>query len=721
MKFLYKSWCYAIALTVLASCADDSRLEYDVKKPESIAQQEYLNDYDVLKSYVDRNASPDFILGAGVSMSGFTETGVEYSMVTSNFDEVTAGYGMKHGAVVQDDGTINLGPVEGLLIQAAEGGLSVYGHTLVWHANQNAVFLNSTIAPTIIPGAGGPQWESIASTDFETDDASNYEYNQNAIVSFTADGEGAEGEGRALKITNEEVRANEWDCQFFVTFSEAMEVGETYRLTMDVKADDPAPFATQAHAQPYEYVFYDFFGTIEPTTEWSTYSREISVSEDLATTATLALNLGNTATTYYLDNVRIEKKNESGGGGPTWVPQSSADFETDDASNYLANENAVISFGADGTGSEGTGRPIVISNEEVRANDWGSQFFFTIPTATEAGEKYKLSMDVRSDVDASSSTQAHVVPYEYKHYDFFGAISSTPEWSNYVREITVGENTAGVTAIAFNLGNTATNYYFDNIVVSKYVEDAGGDQIIEMTPEEKADTISSEMERWISEMMGVSKDYVKAWDVVNEPMDDGNPSQLKTGVNKELAADEFYWQDYLGKEYGVMAFNLAREYGNPDDILFINDYNLEYNLDKCRGIIQYVEYIEENGATVDGIGTQMHININSDREKIVEMFELLAATGKIIKISELDIGLDGVMTSNATEEEYIAQSEMYQFVVEKYLEIIPAAQQYGITAWAPTDSPEESSWRAGEPIGLWTLDYARKRAFAGFADGLAGE
>ena len=218
-------------------------------------------------------------------------------------------------------------------------------------------------------------------------------------------------------------------------------------------------------------------------------------------------------------------------------------------------------------------------------------------------------------------------------------------------------------------------------------------------------------------MMEVSKDYVRAWDVVNEPMDDGSPYDLKSGIGRELGSDEFYWQDYLGYDYGVDAFKLAAQYGNSNDKLFINDYNLEYNLDKCKGLIEYAEYIESKGGRVDGIGTQMHISIDSDKDKIVEMFELLAATGKLIKISELDIGV-GVKTTAATDEHYREQAEMYRFVVEKYFEIIPAAQRYGITVWSPRDSPASSSWRAGEPIGLWTEGYNRKRAYGSFADAL---
>ncbi|MNL02448.1 hypothetical protein D3C87_1229570 [compost metagenome] len=61
---------------------------------------------------------------------------------------------------------------------------------------------------------------------------------------------------------------------------------------------------------------------------------------------------------------------------------------------------------------------------------------------------------------------------------------------------------------------------------------------------------------------------------------------------------------------------------------------------------------------------------------------------------------------------------MYKYVIKKYFELIPAAQRYGITIWAPQDSPASSSWRAGEPIGLWTEGFVRKPAYVGAADGL---
>lgn len=720
MKYLNKFWLGVLTLVTLVSCEDYLSPEYLVEKPARLEALEYLNDYDVLKNYVNRSVNADFKLGAGVSLSDFNKQGLIYSHAVSNFDELTAGWAMKHGAVVQADGSLDLSKVEKFVKTAKEGGLSVYGHTLAWHSNQNADYLYSTIAPTIIPGAGGPAWESIGENNFEGDEASNYEYSTGAEVSFTADGDGADGKGRALKITNSEVRENDWNVQFFLSLEETMVEGQSYRISVDVKADDAVSFGTQAHVVPYEYKHWQFFGSINATSQWNTFVAEIVCDGSVAGTGALALNLGSNATTYYLDNLSIEWLNPVGGGGPAWDVASANDFETDDASNYEGSTSAVLGFTGNGEGAAGKGRALTVTNTEVYDSDWKCQYFFTFPTPTVQGQQFTLSMDVKADDACSIATQAHTTPGAYKHWNFFGSINVTTEWSNFSKEVTIVNETSECTTIAINLGSTATKYYFDNIKVSWFNEDSGGKTIVEMTAEEKRDTIYSELDRWISGALAVSKEYVKAWDVVNEPMDDASPYELKSGLGKEPDSDHFYWQDYLGKDYAAEAFKMARANGNADDKLFINDYNLAYNIDKCKGLIQYVEYIESKEVVVDGIGTQMHVNINSDKDNITEMFTLLAATGKLIKISELDVGLDGVKTADATEEQYIAQEEMYKFIVKQYLSIIPASQQYGITFWSLTDSPEGSGWRPGEPVGLWTESYYRKRAYAGVVDALSG-
>jgi hypothetical protein len=56
-------------LILANSCVDDTIQLLNVEKPASIEQLEYLNDYDELKTYIDRSAYPNFKLGAGVTVS----------------------------------------------------------------------------------------------------------------------------------------------------------------------------------------------------------------------------------------------------------------------------------------------------------------------------------------------------------------------------------------------------------------------------------------------------------------------------------------------------------------------------------------------------------------------------------------------------------------------------------------------------------------------------
>jgi len=258
-------------------------------------------------------------------------------------------------------------------------------------------------------------------------------------------------------------------------------------------------------------------------------------------------------------------------------------------------------------------------------------------------------------------------------------------------------------------GTGSGNYYIDNIIISWNAE---------KTAEEKNTIISGQLNRFISGVVDSCKSVVKAWDVVKDPMDDSNPTQLKTGIGKSQGANEFYWQDYMGTSYAVKAFQYARQHINSGDKLFISDNGIESNLAKCNGLISYMQSIETQGAVVDGISTQMHISISTDKSNIAQHFSLLAATQKLIRISELDVTLNGTTTSAATTAQLEAQADMYKYVIEKYFEIIPAAQRYGITFWSPQDRPSGSAWLANQPVGIWNGQWIRKVGYKAVVEAL---
>ncbi|KAA6331250.1 hypothetical protein EZS27_020126 [termite gut metagenome] len=110
---------------------------------------EKISRYEVLNTYTN------FKLGIGIDLTLYMENEDYRNIVNENFDEITVGYHMKHGAMVNSKEELNFGSVDALLDRLGEAGLTVYGHTLAWHQNQNASYLNGLIAPQVIPAPTG--------------------------------------------------------------------------------------------------------------------------------------------------------------------------------------------------------------------------------------------------------------------------------------------------------------------------------------------------------------------------------------------------------------------------------------------------------------------------------------------------------------------------------------------------------------------------------------
>lgn len=210
------------------------------------------------------------------------------------------------------------------------------------------------------------------------------------------------------------------------------------------------------------------------------------------------------------------------------------------------------------------------------------------------------------------------------------------------------------------------------------------------------------------------KGKVRGWDVINEMFSDNPAGAIRNNANTTNATnnDVFVWSEYLGRDFGVKAFTYTAE-ADPDAKLFINDYNLEWSAIKLDSLIAYVAEIRGRGAKVDGIGTQMHVNINTNKTAIDNHFKKLAATGLLVHLSELDIGVN---TNNAsslvfTDALETAQADMYSYIITSYMRNVPKAQRYGVTIWGLMDN---QSWRykngADYPL-LYNAAGAKKKAY----------
>lgn len=215
------------------------------------------------------------------------------------------------------------------------------------------------------------------------------------------------------------------------------------------------------------------------------------------------------------------------------------------------------------------------------------------------------------------------------------------------------------------------------------------------------------LKKYVTTTVTRYKNSIHAWDVVNEAIDSSGHLRVKGRRRRGT----FYWGRYLGKGYIARAFQYARQ-ADAHALLFYNDYNLEIDPAKLAGVIDLVNHLKAEKIPIDGVGTQMHISIHTPDKGIDNAFRKLAATGLLIRISELDIKVnpshnpDFVMTKELAEE----QAEKCRYVLQSFFRYVPAKQRYGITFW---NLGTKDSWltfgghRKGSPV-LFDSSYKAK-------------
>ncbi|MRX68556.1 Carbohydrate binding domain-containing protein [Flavobacterium resistens] len=710
----------ALSLMFLSSC-DDNLMDWE-KDPEHGAVTgaelplelvEKIGRYEPLKNYTN------FVLGNGIGADLYMSDAAYRKIVNENFDEVTPGYAMKHGAMVNSKGEINFATIDAFIAETKKAGLKVFGHTLVWHSNQNASYLNSIIAPTVIPGSSGTNILDIAG--LKSGAFTNWARNNPGKGISVVANSGLTSTSQAVQLQSSATSSAAYNLQL-TSPNVPINAAHNYEISFYIKSDVAGKGRLSFNASlTNQYPYKDWYATggswteaFATTSSWQQVKIKLAPGDFKAGSTTFQFNidLGYLPNVTYLIDVNTLAVVDL--DAPVGVTNlvSNGKFNTDinGWSKYNGATDALSLAGA-ANAYEGNGAMKVVNATSDAANQWKTQIHSDFTSTLTLDKDYTISFMIRSEATGSvrCSTTGTTAHYQ-------GDQATSPTWK-LIEWKFKGNGTE--TGLNFDLGGTAGTYYIDNVVVSDGSSSGGATPPvnIDKTDAEKTIIIGNAMADWITKMMAHYKTSVFAWDVVNEPMkEDGT---LRNGTEGDTATDYFSWIKYLGKDYAVTAFKLARTNGNATDKLFINDYNLESRLDKCDGLIEYVKYIESKGATVDGIGTQMHISLTTDKDKIVQMFQKLAASGKLIKISELDIRLG---TATPTVEQQASQAAMYQYVIDMYKKYIPAAQQYGITIWGVSDSVKEHEfWLPNESPNLWDANYVRKHAYKGTADGLAGK
>lgn len=731
----------ALGAMLLASCADHFDQNFETVRPGKEAQYGYLEQYDALKEYIkDR---PNFHLGIGTAVDEYNKKELVYALTNSNFNETVAGNAMKMSSCVADDGSMDFDKVKEYVKNATDAGLSVYGHTLAWHSQQPNKYLNGLIAPKEIevdPGA------KVEKTDYELDCStlSDYDWHEFPSSSITTEW----NRDGAVVITNEKAIEN-YKLQYRLVNNIPLKKGTTYKITFLCKAEGKSPakiyFKLGNWGGGAEKEF-----TIPVGGDYKEVPFEVTPTMD---SNGLFFQHGQFVGKIYWKSIKITHS-EAPSKEIFTDCISNGEMKTGgDMSNFVVREagkgdvaGTPIAGGPDGKNC------VVVHANANASNEYDTQFFIYTPNKTwSTGDKYKITFYYKASENIDADTQCHGKPGEYKHWQCLNPNPSfTTQWQKYEATGTIPAEGDGMKAIAFNLNkgkkDHAIDYYFADIHWGT-VEKGNKKPL---SPDEKKEVLTPVLQNWIYGMMAATEGKVKAWDVVNEAIsgadnDHDGYYDLQSATRGTVSADDaknnFYWQDYLGDiDYVRTAVAAARKGfadagGNPEELkLFINDYNLETAYDdnkKLKSLIHWIEEWEADGVTkIDGIGSQMHVTCSMDpvqqkknEDAYVNMLNLMVDSHKLVRISELDMGLadkDGnlVNTTDMTEEQHKAMRAYYEFIVKNYLKIVPKDQQWGICQWCATDSPANSGWRAGLPVGLWDSDYYRKHTYGGFAAGL---
>ena len=705
----------ALGAMLLASCADHFDQNFETVRPDKEAQYGYLEQYDALKEYIkDR---PNFHLGIGTTVDEYNKKELVYALTNSNFNETVAGNAMKMSSCVADDGSMNFDKVSEYVKNATDAGLSVYGHTLAWHSQQPNKYLKRLIADKELPPSSNVT--------------------------------------RCLVIKNNKAGGH-WDAQLY--FPAQLSQGKKYVFTMNAKAT--APFDLILWGAPGDAGL----GSISVGTQWNEYTVEFTPTANYENFVFAAGKLGGEldikslslceegSTNNLIVNGDIKEDEVPCNKPYSWHTVTSEIQEVAESQVVEIPVSVGHLTFDDGQNLGGWGmdnKPKIVNgvcevgNNAAKKNPWDAQVNYEPGFTFENGTTYHLKMKIKGSV-AGEFGAGFQNPDGYKGCGDFPTIKVTTDWKEV--DVTTKCNGDNALRLLLNIGKYAGTLYIDDFEVY-YTKSSN---TIPLTDEEKKKALTPALQNWIYGMMEATEGKVKAWDVVNEALcgedKDGDgyydlQSATRGTVSADDAKNNFYWQDYLGDiDYVRTAVAAARKGfadagGNPEELkLFINDYNLETAYDdnkKLKSLIHWIEEWQKDGVTkIDGIGSQMHVSCCMDpveqkkrEDAYVNMLNLMVSTGKLVRISELDMGLEDkngnlVNTTDMTEEQHKAMRAYYEFIVKKYLEIVPENQQWGICQWCATDSPANSGWRAGLPVGLWDLDYYRKHTYGGFAAGL---
>ncbi|WP_433796992.1 endo-1,4-beta-xylanase [Actinoplanes sp. CA-252034] len=202
---------------------------------------------------------------------------------------------------------------------------------------------------------------------------------------------------------------------------------------------------------------------------------------------------------------------------------------------------------------------------------------------------------------------------------------------------------------------------------------------------------------------------IGVWDVANEVIDESRPDGLRRSN----------WYNVAGLDYLRTAFRVAREVA-PHAKLYINDYNTNVPA-KRDFLFTLVQQLKAEGVPIDGVGHQVHININwptlAETESMLTKFIPLDIDQQV---TEMDVSIytgDGESFPTPPADRLLKQAYVYRDMFALFRRY--SNEITSVTLWGLAD---DNTWLDTFPVTrkdaplLFDTRLQAKPAYWGVAD-----
>ena len=341
--------------------------------------------------------------------------------------------------------------------------------------------------------------------------------------------------------------------------------------------------------------------------------------------------------------------------------------------------------------------------------------------------KYTTTFWVRADKDATFTVNfsGNVIPGAGKDGKW---TFKAGKWTKIVVE---AQSAPEVSKGYLTIENTRSGVIYVQKAQVGYYPDNHRQQ----TAKEISDTINYAINAWCDGFMEINKGRINAFDLIDEPID--VKSQLENGMfDLKHSTEKIFWQDILGSEnYAPVVSKAASEAyqryeGKPEELrFFISETGLE-DAKKLESLNYWIKIWDAKGAKIDGINAKLNLVYSEDatvqaanEASLNTLLSNLAATGKLIRLSNFDIKYQDATGANVTVDKISAVqrqrlADYYGYVIKCYMTKIPKDKQAGMCKSNLVDT-------TSDPVGLWSYDskkdWVRNATYKAFCDALSGK